>query len=75
VKQEDYNSEPLVIDLQASSNDKISADELDDMEEDEEGEWNEELPGMSEDQDDSNLGIMQNTKNASPSHFSVQAVQ
>jgi len=49
VKQEDKDSEPLVIDLLDSSEDEISCNELDDMEEEEEGEGMEELLGMPED--------------------------
>jgi hypothetical protein len=68
VKQEEEDSEPLVIDLLDSSEDEISGDELDDMEEEEEEEEEEEgkeaLPGMSE--DDSEPGIMPITNNAPP---------
>jgi len=68
VNQEDIDSKPLVIDLPDSSKDKISADELDDIEEEEEGEGNEEHLGMPEDQDDSDPGIMPITNNTPPSH-------
>jgi hypothetical protein len=40
------------------------------MEEEQEGEGKEELPGMPEDQDDSDQGIMPITNNALPSHAS-----
>jgi len=66
VKQEEEDSEPLVIDLLDSSVDEISGDELDDteeeQEEEEQQEGTEELPGMSE--DNSELGIMPITNNA-----------
>jgi hypothetical protein len=70
VKQEDEDSETSVIDLLDSSEDETGGDELDDMEVEEEGEGKEELPGMPEDQDDSDLGIMPITNNALPSHSS-----
>jgi len=70
VKQEDRDSETSVIDVLDSSEDETSGDELDDMEEEEEGEGKEELPGMPEDQDDSDLGLMPITNNAIPSHSS-----
>jgi hypothetical protein len=53
VKQEEDDSEPFVIDLLGSSENEISGDELQDMEEEEKEEeeekGKEELPGMSED--------------------------
>jgi hypothetical protein len=45
------------------------------MEEEEEGEGKEELPGMLEDQDDSDLGIMPITNNALPSHSSGRTAE
>jgi len=63
VKQEDDDSEPLGIDLLDCSGDEISADELTEMEEEEEGIGNDELPGLPEDQDDSDLGLMPITHN------------
>ena len=74
VKQKDDESEPLVIDLLDSSEDEISGDELDDMEE-EGGEGREEVPGMPEDQDDSDAGIMPITHYALPSHSSGRTVE
>jgi len=70
VKQEDEDRETSVIDLLDSSKDKTSCDELDHMEEEEEGAGKEELPGMAEDQDDSDPGIMPITNNTLPSHSS-----
>jgi len=61
VKQEDEDSETSVVDLLDSSEDETSGDELDDMEEEGEREGKQELPGMPEDQDISDLGIMQIT--------------
>jgi len=75
VKQEDEANETSVIDLLDSSEDETSGDELDDMEEEEEGEGKEELPGMPEDQDDSDPGIMPITNNALPSHSSGQTAE
>ena len=75
VKQEDEDSEPSVIDILDSCEDQISCDELDDMEQEEEGEGKEEPPGMPEDQDDSDLGIMPITNHALPSHSSGQTVK
>ena len=54
---------------------EISGDELDDMEKEEEGEGKEELPGMPEDQDDSDPGIMPITHNALPSHSSGRTAE
>jgi len=70
VKQEDEDSETSVFDLLDISEDKTSGDELDDMEEEKEGEGKEELPGMPEDQDDSDPGIMPITNNVRPRHSS-----
>jgi hypothetical protein len=68
VKQEEEDSEPLVIDLLDSSEDEISGDELDDTEEEEAEEEVEdgkgELPEISE--DNSEPGIMPITNNPSP---------
>jgi len=50
VKQKDAGREPLVIHLVDGSGDEIHADELDDMEEEEEVEAMEQLLGMPEDQ-------------------------
>jgi len=79
VKQEDEDSEPLVIDLLDSSGDEISADELEEMGEKEGGEGKQELLGMPEDKDDSPLGIMGITNNVPPrnsaSHTVKQKVQ
>jgi len=75
VKQEDDDSDPLVIDLVGSSEDKISGNDLDDMEEEEEGEGKEEKPGMLADQDDSDLGIMPITINTPWSHSPSWTVQ
>jgi len=75
VKQEDEDSETSVIDLLDSSEDETSGNELDDMEEEEEGEGNEELLGMPEDQDDSDQGMMPIANNALPSHSSVRTAE
>ena len=76
MKQEDKDSEPSVIDLLDSFEDEISGDELDNMEEEgEEGRAKEELLGMPEDQDDSDLAIMYNARNALPSHSSGRTVE
>jgi hypothetical protein len=75
VKHENEDSETSVIDLLDSSEDETSGDELDDMEEEEEGEGKEELPGMPEDQDDSDLVIMPITNNALRSHSSGRAAE
>ena len=45
------------------------------MEEEEEGEGEEELPGMPGDQDYSNRGMMTITNNAIPSYFSGRTVE
>lgn len=58
----------MVINLLDRSGDEISADELDDLEEEKEGEWNEELLGMTDDQDDPDPAIMLISNNATPSH-------
>jgi len=58
VKHKDKHCEPLVIYLIDTSGDKIVADGLDDMQEVERREAKEEIPGMPEDQDDSDQGIM-----------------
>jgi len=68
VKQEDECSEPLDIDVLDNSSNEISADELDNMAAEEEGEGKEELPAILEDQEESNLGIMPIIKNALQSH-------
>jgi hypothetical protein len=68
VKQEDEDSQHSVIDLLDSSKHIISGNELDDMEEKEEGQGNEELLGMPEDQNNSDPGIMPIAKNVLPSH-------
>jgi len=75
VKQEDKDSETSVIDLLDSSEDETSGDELDDMEEEEDGEGKEELPGMPEDQDDFDPGIMPITNNARPSQSSGRTAE
>jgi hypothetical protein len=58
VKQDDQDHQPLLIDLLDSSKDKISGNELDDMEGEEEGEGKEELPGMPEHKGDRDMGMM-----------------
>jgi len=75
VKQEDEDSETSVIDLLDSSQDETSGDQLDDMEEEEDGEWKEEQPGMPEDQDDSDPRIMLITNNALPSDSSGRTAE
>jgi hypothetical protein len=75
VKQEDDACEPSVIDLLDSYKDEISCDELDNMEKEEEGEWKEELVGMTEDQDNSDPVIMLITNNAPPRHFSSRTAE
>jgi hypothetical protein len=67
VKQEHQHCEALVIYLLYSSEDKISVNELEDMEEEEEGEGKELQLGMPEHQDDSHSGIMLITHDAPPS--------
>jgi hypothetical protein len=69
VKQVDEDSHPSVIDLLDSSEEEISGNELDGMQEQQEGKGKEELPGIPEDQDDSDLGIMLITNNAPRSHY------
>jgi hypothetical protein len=56
----------LVIDLLDHSRDKISADELDHLEE-EEGEWKEEQMGITDYQDYSDLAILLIANNVPPS--------
>jgi hypothetical protein len=75
VKQEDEDSETSVIDLLDSSEDETIGDELADMEEEEEGEGKEELPGMPEDQDDSDPGIMPITIIALPRYSSRRTAE
>ena len=75
VKQEDEDSEPLVIDLLDCPEDEISGDKSDDTEEEEEGEGMQELLGMPEGQDDSNPGIMPITDNTPPTHSSGWTVE
>jgi hypothetical protein len=70
VKHVDKDSNTSVNDLLDSSKDEISGNELDDIEEEEEEEGKEELPGMLEDQNDSDPGIMPITHNAPRSHSS-----
>jgi hypothetical protein len=70
VKQEDKDSETSVIDLLDSSENETSGDKLDDLEEEEEGKGKEELPGVPEDQDDSDPVIMPITNNTLPGHSS-----
>jgi hypothetical protein len=75
VKHENQDSETSVIDLLDSSEDETIGDELDDMQQEEEGAGKEELPGMPEDQDNSDPGIMPITNNALPSYSSSQTAQ
>jgi len=75
VKQQDEDSETSVIDLLDSSEDETSGNELDDMEEEEEGDGKEELPGMSEDQDNYDPGMMPITDNTLPSHSSGRTAE
>jgi hypothetical protein len=74
-KQQGQDSEPLVIDLLDCSEDGISGDESDDIEEEEEGEGKKVLLGMPKVQDDSDLGIMPITINIVPSPFSSWTVE
>lgn len=64
-----------MIGLLDSSGDEISADELEDMEEQKEGDGMEELPGMPEGQDDTNLGTMPIATHATASHSPSRTVQ
>jgi len=75
VKQQDEESEPLFIDSLDSSEDEISGDESDDMEQQEEGQGKEKLMGMPEDQDDSNPEIMRISNHALPSHSTGRTVK
>jgi hypothetical protein len=75
VKQENEVSETSVIDLLDSSEEETSGDEFDDMEEEQEGEGKEELPGMPEDQDDCDPRIMLNTNNTLPSQSSGRTAE
>jgi len=75
VKQEEKDSQPLVIDFLHYSEDKIRANKLDGMVEEQEEEEKEERLGMPDDQVDSDLGIMPITNNAPPSHFHSRTVE
>jgi len=75
VKQEDKGSELWVIGLLDNSEDEISGDELDDMREEDKGYGNEELPGMPQDQNNSDLGIMLMNNNAQLSHSPSRTVE
>jgi len=75
VKQDNKDSNPLVIDFVDSSEEEIMGDELDDMEENDVGEGTEEQPGMPADQDDSDPGIMLITINTPWSHSPSTTVE
>jgi len=75
LKEEDEDRMPFVIELLDTSKDEISGDELDDVEEKEEGEAKYELPGMLEDLDNSDLWIMQITNHAIPILSSGRTVE
>jgi len=63
------------MDLLDSSEDENSGDELDHIEEEEEGQWKAELSGMLEDQDNSDPGIMPITNNALLCHSSGRTAE
>jgi hypothetical protein len=72
VKQAVDGYQPSVIDLQHSSEDEICGDEFDDLEQEEDGEGKDELPGMPEDQDDSDLAILVITYSPPPTNSSTR---
>jgi len=64
-----------VIDVLDTYKDEISLHQLDLLEENKDREWQDEVPGMPENQDDSDQGIMPDPSHSLPSYSSGQSVE